>query len=158
MDSVQLYNIQRKCKILLLKIIFKVLSRLAYLWIAILQPPVLWHILLASLANFQLCKKMHVSRSSLPAITFLFIGTVLIKVQAEIMLLLSFMPLRNQAVVRPILSLVSKNPPATFCHLSCAFLSFFLEPVDAGVSAVSRSNPIRLHWTNQTVSATFLAW
>ena len=107
--------------------------------------------------KFSTLQKTPVSRSTLPAIMFLFIGTVLIKVQAETILLLSFMPLRNQAFVRPILSLVPKKPPATLCHLSCAFLSCFLEPVDAGISTVSRSNPTRLHLADQAMSATFLA-
>lgn len=38
-------------------------------------------------------------------------------------------------------TLVSEKSPATFCHLSCAFLSCFLEPVDEGVPTVSGSNP-----------------
>lgn len=62
-------------------------------------------------SKFPTLEKMDAYRSTLPAIMFLFIDTVLIKVQAEIILLLLFMPLRNHAFVRPTPSLVSKEIP-----------------------------------------------
>lgn len=70
--------------------------------------------------------KTRVSRSTPPALTFLFIGTVLIKVQAEIMPLLPFMPLRNQAFVRPRLPLGCKEtrPPCVTAG-KLFYLTFF---------------------------------
>lgn len=106
--------------------------------------------------KFSTLQKLPVCRSTLPASTFLFIGIVLIKAQEETILLLSLMPLRNQALVRPTLSLVSEKPPATLRHLGCAFLSRFRGPADTIDSMVSRSNCTRLHLAAQDTPAIFL--
>lgn len=103
--------------------------------------------------KFSALQKPPVCRSTLPASTFLFIGIVLIKAQAETILLLSLMPLRNQGLVSPTLSLVSENPPATLHHLGCAFLSHFPGPADTTDSAVSRSNCTRLDLAAQATPA-----